>query len=1118
MLLDLNRSVTRRTGELVGDNGGKPSVDLAGEDGRLGERKDDDGPLSSELKGAGAGSNSPEMRVLLPPTPTVKANSLPVKVMLPGVVGLPSQPLALVMSCPTTSSPPSSNLSPSPASSPAMDGATLSPAQPAIDPPIDLICLPSQEPQESTSHANDEAEPTVVPSNTTHPMMTRSRDGTRRLKAWHATRHPVSSALLSQHSSILFVPQQANLVAHWLAQKALAESLTLFSSLDGDTWDSENGFDRQSKPYLFAASVERFHRVVGSFAIGKIRPGSSHQSVMPPAAKSRVAGGPAQSSSSGIFFQGDEQSQAAMSPNLNPSFGNSSTCIPGMECSSIGPASRDMNRTTNSGPSVAASSLVTDANSSLSGGPHLQRSVSINMESYLRPPASPMSFSSNNISIPVSSVIDGTSVIQQSSHQGQSSQQGASNATHYPASQIGPYSVVQESDTLSRMQKKPRLDIRQEDILQQQLIQQLLQRQDSMQLQGHNPQLQALIQHQRLRHQQQQQILQSMPQMPRTHLQQQQQQQHQQHLQQQQLRHHLQQQGMQQVSAMKNQYGSGVCARRLMQYLYHQRHRPPDNSIGYWRKFVTEYYAPRAKKRWCLSLYDNNVGHHSLGALPQAVMDAWQCDICGSKSGRGFEETFEVLPRLSKLNFDTGVIDELLFVELPHEYRFPSGIMVLEYGKAVQESVYEQIRVVREGQLRITFTHDLKISSWEFCACRHEEFLPRRLVTQQVNQLVQVAQKYQSTVNESGSDGVSPQELQTFCNMFLTAGRELVKNLELQSLNDLGFSKRYVRSLQISEVASSMTDLIDFSCEHNIEPIESLKKYPRQATTAKIQMQKMLEMEQLVSAQGLPTDRNALNKLMASNPDLRNHMNNNHHMVSSGIVNGSAQSTVALTNYRNFLRQNSINSNANKLQQEASCSFQNSNQNRSSPFQEHGSLTQGSMKNFPVNGFSSQQKQQQHSLNANSLLQSHPQSSHGSQNSQQHMIQQLMQEMMGNSGEEGVKQHSLGSQNANGSVGEDFFSGINGIAGGGLPVRAGGTGVLGNGLGFGSSTSAGAAAIVPDTIVGITPNKTSNFKPSSRNSSAIGGKNSFNQRAPDEITENGVLNTDPEDMDYGWKT
>lgn len=44
-----------------------------------------------------------------------------------------------------------------------------------------------------------------------------------------------------------------------------------------------------------------------------------------------------------------------------------------------------------------------------------------------------------------------------------------------------------------------------------------------------------------------------------------------------------------------------------------------DNAIAYWRKFVAEYYSHRAKKRWCLSLYEN-VGQHALGVFPQAAM------------------------------------------------------------------------------------------------------------------------------------------------------------------------------------------------------------------------------------------------------------------------------------------------------------------------------------------------------------------------------------------------------------------------------------------------------------------------------------------------------------------
>jgi len=318
---------------------------------------------------------------------------------------------------------------------------------------------------------------------------------------------------------------------------------------------------------------------------------------------SRVTGGLTQSSShSGIFFQGDGQSQSVVNTHLSSSIVNSSSTVTGARRTNLGPVSGDMNNVVlnsvaNSAPSVGASSLVTDANSALSGGPHLQRSASVNADSYLRLPASPMSFTSNNISISGSSVIDGSSVVQQSSHQDHNVQQlqqnqqqlqGAASATSLPASQTGPSSLhmgahvpgsfIHDPNNVSQLSKKPRMDIKQEDIMQQQqqqVMQQILQRQDSMQLQGRNPQLQALFQqHQRLR---QQQIFQSMPQLQRMHLQQQHQQQQQLQQQQMQYRQQLQQQVMQPSSAVKRPGDngvSGVCARRLMQYLYHQRQRP----------------------------------------------------------------------------------------------------------------------------------------------------------------------------------------------------------------------------------------------------------------------------------------------------------------------------------------------------------------------------------------------------------------------------------------------------------------------------------------------------------------------------------------------------------------
>lgn len=504
---------------------------------------------------------------------------------------------------------------------------------------------------------------------------------------------------------------------------------------------------------------------------------------------------------------------------------------------------------------------------------------------------------------------------------------------------------------------------------------------------------------------------------------------------------------------------------------------------------MAEYYSPKAKKRWCLSLYDN-VGQHALGVFPQATMDAWKCDICGSKSGRGFEATCEILPRLNEIKFGSGVIDELLFLDLPRECRYPSGIMVLEYGKAIQESVYEQLRVVREGQLRIIFTHDLKILSWEFCARRHEELLPRRLVAPQVNQLVQVAQKCQSTIAESGSDGVSEQDLQTNSNMVLTAGRHLARSLELQSLNDLGFSKRYVRCLQISEVVSTMKDLIDFCSENKLGAIDGLKNFPRRTNESKLQMQKMQEMEQLASAQGLPTDRNTLNKLMAMQSGLNNQMNSNnsHHMVNHGggtTLSGSAQAAMAMNNYQNLMRQNSMNSN----QQEPSSSYNNSNP--PSPFRA-GSIG-GSV-----------QQQQQRATSINQRTPPHP--SQGNNNNQaleQHMIQQLLQEMSNNGGPSTMQPEN--------NVGRNGFGNNVSVA---SPSMGGGS-VSGLGPGPGPSPSRSNSFKVAPSNSDSSNQRGGGAAPDLSHNFHLGDDMVDDQDIANDFTGSGFFNSDFDD--YSWK-
>lgn len=316
-----------------------------------------------------------------------------------------------------------------------------------------------------------------------------------------------------------------------------------------------------------------------------------------------------------------------------------------------------------------------------------------------------------------------------------------------------------------------------------------------------------------------------------------------------------------------------------------------------------------------------------------------------------------------------------------------------------------------------------------------------------------------------------------------------------------------------------MKDLIGFCRDQKVGPIEGLKNYPRHATAAKLQMQKMQEMEQLASIQGLPTDRNTINKLMTLHPELDNHGINNHQMIGRGGFSGSAQAALAMTTYQNILmRQNSMNSNPSPHQQEASSSFNNPNYNPSPTLQGTVSLMPGSVQNSSVGGFSGAQQAlqkqsqqlQHHPPNPGSLVQqNHHQTIQGGQALQQQMIQQLLQ-MSSNNKSAGLQQQPLTGPNANRSLGR-------------------------RGMGFVGNTS--VAAVASGNMSGSNvpgPSRSNSFKAAS-NSESSAGNSEFNQKGSDfpqdlhlpenlvedigqDFPENGFINNDlDEDLGYVWK-
>ncbi|KAK1588619.1 hypothetical protein Q3G72_025138 [Acer saccharum] len=416
----------------------------------------------------------------------------------------------------------------------------------------------------------------------------------------------------------------------------------------------------------------------------------------------------------------------------------------------------------------------------------------------------------------------------------------------------------------------------------------------------------AMLQHQQQQQQQQQHFLQLSQQQQMNLLQQQrilqlqqQQQQLKAHPQQQpQLQQQFHQHNLPSRSIVRPVHEPGTCARRLTQYMHQQQQRPNDNNIEFWRKFVAEFFAPKARKRWCVSLYGSS--RQTNGVFPQ---DVWHCEICKQKPVRGFETTVDVLPRLFKIKYDSGTLEELLYVDMPCEYQNANGQIVLDYAKAIQESVFEHLRVVRDGQLRIVFSPDLKICSWEFCARRHEELIPRRLIIPPVSQLGAVAQKYQASAQNTAANLSSP-DLQSNCNMFVTSARQLAKALEVPLVNDLGYTKRYVRCLQISEVVNSMKDLIDQSGETGKGPMECLAQFSQRTSSdpsSGLHVAQQPEEQQQIGELNVSNDHNLLQAsvVQPSTSNGAGSVTNSHGMMSTSTSNISIVG---------LLRQNSMNS------------------------------------------------------------------------------------------------------------------------------------------------------------------------------------------------------------------
>ena len=277
-----------------------------------------------------------------------------------------------------------------------------------------------------------------------------------------------------------------------------------------------------------------------------------------------------------------------------------------------------------------------------------------------------------------------------------------------------------------------------------------------------------------------------------------------------------------------------------------------------------------------------------------------------------------------------------------------------------------------------------------------------------------------------------------------------------------------------------------------------MKRYSRESTTSNFRKNELPEKLGEKSAQGLLTEKD---KVMATSTAPSSNVDDSLNMTNRGHLTTSEHAASALPGYyNNFLRQNSLTSDVNRVKQESSSNVSNHN----APFKPYKGPKTSSprlIQNSPIDGLSSS-----HSLE-------------GSQNIQDHTIQKILQEMVNN------------SRKANGNAANRVNCKISQGTVVDLPTRGRVIDIVQSGLGSGNSTTTEAS---PGNASSSSVRRINSSRAMfNREPSEFCG-NSFNKKREPEVPEkhllpeailnmipgyheNGKFSSSSGDVCYGWK-
>ncbi|KAF9404224.1 hypothetical protein BGZ94_004305 [Podila epigama] len=229
---------------------------------------------------------------------------------------------------------------------------------------------------------------------------------------------------------------------------------------------------------------------------------------------------------------------------------------------------------------------------------------------------------------------------------------------------------------------------------------------------------------------------------------------------------------------------------KLFEFSQLLAHNSEAETLQYWNAFVARFFVVGGRMRFRLVNPTTN-------------------------ESKIFELLTSSLPTFYHTNCESGVQDMQLLLErtvglpasLPYSIECPTMTLVSNYSNGS--------KVVTKGMLKVTFSLDYRFESLEFSAVDFKEYIPRPTKEPSDTNLVEVKQEgKKKTASKKAAAAVAA-----------AMSMKRSENIPESVVNDFGVSDKTMRILEISDVFSKMSELIQFSAYTKRGATEALASY-----------------------------------------------------------------------------------------------------------------------------------------------------------------------------------------------------------------------------------------------------------------------------------------------------